>query len=77
MSETLTLPAGSNPSTCVMVVINDDMADENSESFRINLDVLTTPWPTFRTTATVEIIDNGRLSAKSLPPVQRACFPCV
>ena len=57
----LTLMAGSSPRACVNVGITNDVADEINERFRINMAVVGSPWPTFRTTTEVVINDDGGL----------------
>ena len=59
VSATLTLEAGSNPRTCVNVIINDDAFDEiDTEIFIIDLTLLS-PGPVFRDTTDVFIEDDG------------------
>ena len=59
VSEPLTLLAGSNPRVCANVTINDDVIDEISqESFEIQMRLLS-PFPVFRNSTYVVIIDDG------------------
>ena len=66
VSESLTLMAGANPRVCVNVTINDDTADEIDEGFIIDLTPLT-PWPIFRNTTDVVIVDDGEMDAYIVP----------
>ena len=59
VSENVVLSAGNDPVVCINVTIEDDIADEDDESFEIIL-TPSIPWPTLIDTTEVTVEDNGK-----------------
>ena len=64
VSEDLTLMPGLDSRNCTNVIIDSDEIDEVDEEFTIDL-TLFSPWPTFRNTTSVVILDDGEYSSPS------------